>query len=139
MQKRTRTFLGGILLLVVIAAACAFYMVSKPHTNVADDKADVALTAETLYKNYLSNEADADKKYLNKVIEVTGKVGAHTNEANNHFILLKTNEYGGVNCQVMMDDTKAFDTLNKDALVTIKGRCTGFLMDVNLTDCVIIK
>ena len=139
MQKRTKTFLAGILLCVAIVAGYAFYVAGKPHTNVEHFKTDMRTSAEDLYKSYLSNEAEADKKYLNKVLEVTGLVSSFTNEDGKHFLLLKTDDYGGINCELINAGQSQLSSITKNKTVVIKGRCSGFLMDVNLTDCVIIK
>ena len=45
---------------------------------------------------------------------------------------------GGINCQLFAGTKVDPEPRSGDA-VTVKGRCTGFLMDVNLADCVLFK
>ena len=52
---------------------------------------------------------------------------------------LKGSADGGVNCSILKKDLDPGDKFNTGDSVTIKGKCTGFLMDVNLVDCVIKK
>ena len=45
---------------------------------------------------------------------------------------------GGINCQLFAGVKPDPEPKSGD-IVTVKGRCTGFLMDVNLVDCVVRK
>lgn len=140
MRKKRTTFLMGILLLIIIAAGVGLYKFNQQHTNVENDDADAELNAVALYNQYATNETAADSLYLNKVLSVKGEVVSKKHESNNYFIQLKGSETGnGINCQMMMNDTAMLQNINQKQLITIKGRCSGFLADVNLVDCVITK
>ena len=87
---------------------------------------------------YQNDEATANKKYLNKVIEVTGNIADIQNVNGSQIILLSTkDEMGGVNCQLSNSEKDKDITLKKSTTITIKGRCSGYLMDVNLVDCIL--
>ena len=140
MQKRTITFLAGILLLVLIAAGTALYKFNLKHESVAKDRADLSISADKLYDQYSSNEVFADSVYMNKVMIVHGKVLYNKHQNNTYFIQLKANESGnGINCQMMMEDTAALNVVQANQPINIKGKCSGFLADVNLVDCVITQ
>ncbi len=137
MQKRKAIFLSGLVLLLVVMAAFAFYFINKPHTNVEGITADVVINAENLYSEYSANEVEADKKYLNRVIKVTGRVGAITNSNHHYNITLNTKGLGGINCEMMMKDTNSLLKIKENMIAVVKGRCIGFLADVDLVDCVL--
>lgn len=89
MQKRKATFWGSIALLVIITAG-AFYLINKLHTNVESRKTNKIKSSENLYTQYEINEVEANKKYLNKVVEVTGEVAAIGINNHQYYIILKT-------------------------------------------------
>ncbi|HEY4935626.1 MAG TPA: hypothetical protein VII44_03555, partial [Puia sp.] len=79
---RKRYFFGiGILLLIL--AAWGIYKVTLPHHNAAGEQAVATLSATNLYKEFLTSENIADKKWVGKVIEVTGNIST-VNESGNY-------------------------------------------------------
>jgi hypothetical protein len=136
MQKK-RTLIGiGILLLLLIAAGWAWRQFNKPHGSAAGESADVTINADTLYHQYQSDEHVADQRYMGKVIAVTGRLTEVQHSGNSVIWILSTQSGGGgINCQLFAG-TKVDPEPKTGDQVTLKGRCTGFLMDVNLADCV---
>ena len=130
MQKKQLFFAGVILFL--IAAGWGYYQYQKPRAGAANVTAAFKLSSEQLYKEYSTNETAADEKYSNKILEVTGPVAdvQITPQATN--VLLAATATGGVNCSIMNGETR----ITKGERITVKGRCTGFLMDVSLVDAV---
>jgi len=138
MRKRTTLWIG-IPLLLLAAFAWAYHLYVKPHQSAAGETADFNIDADSLYKQYQSNEHAADVKYLGKVIEVTGTLTEiQRNGKAEVWILSQQQGGGGINCQLFAGTTESPEPKSGDR-VTIKGRCTGFLMDVNLADCVLRK
>jgi hypothetical protein len=114
-----------------------FYLYNKPHTGVNNIKPDITIQADDLYKQYNENESAANKKFLNKVIAVMGNVDEIDKTDSTYIILLKKNtDMGGISCNLFNAKNA---TVQRGKTITVKGRCTGFLMDVALTDCVIEK
>jgi hypothetical protein len=115
------------------------YRVYKPHGNVSGEQAAGSLSARDLYLDFQHDENIANKKWLGKVIEVSGIVSA-VNESPGYVSLnLKAVADGGVNCSISKKDLSPDERFKTGDSLTIKGKCTGFLMDVNLVDCVISK
>ncbi len=138
-QKRKNIIFFGLALFLIVMAAFIFYFINKPHTNVEGIKANVVISAENLYNQYSDNEVEADKRYQNKVVEVTGEVAAITKSNHHYIITLKAKESGGINCEMMVKDTNTLLKIKKNTVAVVKGRCIGFLADVNLVDCVMAK
>ena len=139
MLKKRTILWGGILLLLLIAAAWAYHVVLRPHQSAAGETADFSISADSLYQQYRANEHSADQKYLNKVIEVTGKLAEIQHSGTSEIWILSPHAGGGgINCQLFAG-TKIDPEPKSGEAVTLKGRCTGFLMDVNLADCVLHK
>jgi hypothetical protein len=129
----------GIGLILICAAGWGIYKVTKPHQNVEGEQAVATLTAENLYHQFVSTENIANKKWIGKVIEITGIISS-VNETGNYIsVNLAASPEGGINCSVLKSEMEMPDMLKKGNPIVIKGKCTGFLMDVNMVDCVIKK
>jgi hypothetical protein len=137
-KKRTILWVGiPLLLLFGIAWGCHLYF--KPHRSAGGESADVTIEADSLYHLYQTDEHASDQKFLGKVIEVSGKLSEIQHSGNSEVWILSTQPGGGgINCQLFAG-TKIDPEPKTGDMVTIKGRCTGFLMDVNLADCVLRK
>lgn len=134
MKKRTILWIG-IPLLLLLAFAWAYHLYVKPHQSAAGETADFTVDADSLYSQYQSNEHAADAKYLGKVIEVCGKLSDIQHSGKAEVWILSQQGGGGINCQLFAG-VKADPEPKPGDIVTVKGRCTGYLMDVNLVDCV---
>jgi hypothetical protein len=137
---KTKTILWvGIPLLLLFAFAWAYHLYVKPHQSAAGESADFTIDADSLYQQYQTNEHLADQKYLGKVIEVSGKLSEIQRSGSTEIVILSPQAGGGgINCQLFAG-TKPDPEPKSGDPVTVKGRCTGFLMDVNLADCVLRK
>jgi hypothetical protein len=131
-------FFGAGILLICLAG-WGIYKVYKPHGNVGSDEAVISIHAATLYNEFQTKEAQANKKWLGKVIEVTGTITSINESGNYVSVNLGGGPEGGVDCSVLKKDLQPALNLAKGDTVIVKGKCTGFLMDVNLVDCVIKK
>ncbi len=135
---KKRNLLTGIVLLILFAIIVIFLKINKTHVNVASEKTDIQISAEKLYADFNNDENKANLLYLDKVIEVTGVIASVTKQSSQYIILLNKTSSGGINC-LMMDDSNEIALLKPTGDITIKGKCAGFLMDVNLIDCVLLK
>ena len=136
-MRKKRTILWiGIPLLLLLIAGWAWHLYDKPHQSAAGESTDVSINADTLYHQYQADEHNADQKYMGKVISVTGRLTEIQHNGNSTIWILSTQPGGGgINCQ-LFGGTKVDPEPKTGDAVTLKGRCTGFLMDVNLADCV---
>jgi hypothetical protein len=126
-----------LLLIVAIGGAVGFYMFNKKVPTLESAQADYSLTANDLFDAYDQDEAAAEQKYANKVIEVSGVVeAAKLNDSIPSLILAAENAMaGGVNCAF----SESLEGINPGDSVVVKGRCQGYLMSVILNNCTLIK
>jgi hypothetical protein len=136
MRKR---YLFGIGLLLLLLVAWGIYKVNLPHRNAAGEQTVASLSATNLYNEFLNVENVANKKWIGKVIEVSGTIASVSESGNYISINLRASADGGVNCSILKKDLDTGAKFNTGDSITIKGKCTGFLMDVNLVDCVVKK
>lgn len=128
----------AVLLVFVIAVLVGFIMYNKPHTNVATTKASIETTAVSILNDFETNEVEANTKYLEQIVEVTGVITDITENKGKGIVALKSETaMGTVMCYLSETETNKLENLKLDMSVSIKGICTGYLMDVVLVKCVI--
>ena len=96
------------------------------------------MTSIDLQKAFETDEAGSSAKYINKIIEVTGEI-ASVKPGEKSFInvsLRTGSDLSSVICTFPASDTTFFKTGNQ---ITVRGICSGFLMDVLLNNCAIIE
>jgi tRNA_anti-like len=126
-----------LLITLAVGTYVYFFQWNKPHRQVQAEVASVKTDADALLEAYTQSEEKANQKYLNKVIQVKGKVGEITeNQSKQTVIFLQTQDpMSAISCTFQTKPTqspKAGDDL------TIKGLCTGFTTDVVLIQCSIL-
>lgn len=133
-----KRYIKYVLLLALIGMGIGFYLYNKPHQNMQRAKVDMALTASELFSAFEANEEAANAQYLDKVVQVEGVIQDINQDENGQFSL--TLESGsdmfGVICQFDEQSEHQADHLKMGQKVTLKGICTGMLMDVVLVRCV---
>ncbi len=134
-----KKYLFGIGIILLLMAVWGIYRITLPHRNTSGEQAVAELSAMNLYNEFLYSENIANKKWVGKVIEVSGNISSVSESGNYISLNLKGSADGGVNCSILKKDLDPGDKFNAGDSITIKGKCTGFLMDVNLVDCVIKK
>lgn len=105
--------------------------------SIYDEEPDFRKTASELYEEFENNEKAALKKYTDKIILVEGRVSKSVETGEGATLILSSGGMGGVNCS--MGEWPRGNLAIEGDLVRIKGRCTGFLMDVLLKDCRMIE
>jgi hypothetical protein len=129
-RKKTAIVIAGLLLAVSAGIYLYYGVVFKEARNIESEMPDFSIAATKLLNDYNSNPEKADSLYLNKTIEITGKV---TKETDSVVILENT-----VFC--------LFTQKTKDRLinskVTVKGKCIGYdelFQEVKIDQCTINK
>lgn len=133
-----KKYLKFFLLLVAIGGAFGYYTYHKPHQNMNKAAAQIQLSATQLFSDYEVDEATANKKYLDKIMEVSGKIKeVSTDDKGMTTLTLESgNDMFGIICQ--MDNLTKHNRTNfkEGEKINLKGICTGVLMDVVLVRCV---
>jgi len=136
MKRKGKIILTIILMLVFAAVGYGLYVWYKPQRDVKDEKA-IVVTASTIYDSYSADEKKANELYLNKAIQVSGKVSkVLKNQNGNTVVYLETSDpVFGVNC-TFKEDPGPIET---GTTIAFKGICTGYLSDVIINQGIIVK
>ena len=125
-------------LLAVIGIGIGVMMYNKPHQNIESAKTDISIAATELFADYEQDEAASNTRFLDKMIEVKGKVmEVKEREDGNIGVTLEGGGMMfGVICELdhMTQHKRTEFAVGEE--VTFKGICTGLLMDVVLVRCV---
>lgn len=139
MRKSVKTALVTVILLGLTGLGIGLYLYNKQDRNLQKEKPDFKITSIDLQNAFEENEAASIARYVNKIIEVTGTIeSVKAGEGNITSVILKTGSaLSSVICTLSSKADPA--DLVPGNEVVIRGECSGFLMDVLLNNCVIIK
>lgn len=104
---------------------------------LTDVKSDITISANELLAAFQTDETNANTKYNDKVVEVSGEVQETTNDGGKTIVRLNAGDaMAGVTCELDDKATHKRTEFKQGDQVTFKCTCSGFLMDVVLNRCV---
>jgi hypothetical protein len=123
-----------IVAAVLIGGLIAYNMYNKSHVETKDATSDIVISPKELLDAYELDEAAADAKYLDKIIEVKGTVKAINQVDKGGSLTLDTgNDMSSIICE--FESVDAYANVKAGDQVTVKGFCSGKLMDIVLVRC----
>jgi hypothetical protein len=138
-----KTYIKVALFIVFFIALAgiltALYYYNLKSADLAKVKPDFILTASELQQAFEKDEASASSKYVNKILELTGKIVSVKPAENNVVsIALETgNELSSViGTFPGISDPSVFRAGEE---ITFRGECSGYLMDVLLNNCALVN
>jgi hypothetical protein len=135
MSKKLRYIIAFLILALIAAFIIWKYTFRKSDVSTESKRPDYKMEASGLLQEFETNETTANSLYLDKIVVVTGTIASVTEDSVGISVYLKEQDaMSGVICS--FDKT----ALNKSAVdtgltVSIKGICTGYLMDVVMNRC----
>lgn len=141
MKRLLKTIIIIIGVIVVLLIGAYLYIRFMPEKSVNNINPDYTLTVSSLASEYESAPDASDKKYIDRVVEVSGTISEITTDQNSStvFILRNNENQTGVLCTLAESETQKAKHYKTGDQATIKGTCTGMLFEVVLNKCVIIK
>ena len=139
MKTILKILLGVVLLFILAGIGNGIYLFTKQHKNLARARPDFVISAVDLQKAFEDNEASATAKYVNKILEIEGEVeSVKAGEANTLNVTIKSgSDLSSVICT--FPSVTDQDKFSAGSRVTVRGECSGFLMDVLMNNCVLVK
>lgn len=136
MKGKGFKILLGLLLVIISLLLISIYFYNKPHIDVQKSEADYVLTAQNLIKEYQENEAVTNEKYSENIILVKGKVFEVSTLKGNSVITLKDDDSeSSIICHLLPGENGKAMKLKEGQEISIKGICTGYLLDVIMVRC----
>ena len=139
--KRKMKIIVTLIFAIAAIAIYGYYSWNRTLTLATNQKPDLIVSATVLCEEFVSSEAEANKKYLGKILKVNGFIVLVTNIGDSVLTVnLGTQDaLSSVSCELdnrlkpMLSNYKVGDSL------TIVGTCTGYLADVEISNAAIIS
>ena len=140
MQEHNKTNIMKRLLIIILLSVSlgliAYYNWNRKTTSLQNANPEYSIASSQLFLTFEQDEVAANKQFLNKVLEVKGKVKEVHKESNGDYVItLEGSELFGVICR-MESGYKIDDPALTGKNLALKGLCTGMLMDVVMVQCV---
>lgn len=137
---KLKTIFPILLPLLVLGAIIAVYYIKQPQ-SIKNRKVDYQMSSLALNKEFLRNDSIANKKYSDKVIELSGSI-ANVRKSDAHGLIITLDDVMmGIKC--VMDTTVKSLPVGAEigSSVVIKGVCIGFdpLVGLMINQCIINK
>lgn len=126
-----------LIALIVILAITGLVFFNLPGATTKNKDAAFSINASEVLSAFQSNEKKANKTYMGKVITVKGKVkGLEKDKKGSEVVLLDTgDDMANILCTFESDP----GGISIGQEISVKGMCNGYLMDVVLNRCNIVK
>ncbi len=125
-----KKFIIAIVAIIVLVLLLFNYMY-KSHRDISTEKVSFSVSVSDIYKSFKVDEKSANKRYLDKTIEIYGKI---TN-------IDLTNKIITVDEKLLARFTKTIPVnLKTQNSITLKGRLTGYddlLEEIQMDQCTI--
>lgn len=127
-NRYLRVIISAVIVTGLIALAYGLFLYFEPVAAVSGQKTDLQLTDEQLLSDFEKNDQQAELKYKNKVLEITGTITkVECDSAHCKILFDKKGKYIVVNSCVdkIRDQVRL---LKQNQSVTVKGIYTGFVI-----------
>ena len=141
MKPLTRNILWTAASLGLIAVLIGLYMFNKKAPDLSKVKPDYVLSFSELTDEFSMDEGAATAKYVDKVLEVRGPVlstGAGT-DSTFSVTLGEAGQMIGVICTFRQTGGSKPPDIKEGTEITVRGVCSGMLMDILLNNCVPVE
>ncbi len=139
-RKNKKLILAAFVIVLGLATWYAYNEYTRKPLTSAQKDVDFTLSAEALMTDFNNNEKNATDKYLNKNIEITGKISSISKNKNRYDITFETSDpMSAVTIQLIPDENSNATKIKEGDEITARGFCNGKLSDIELNKGVIIK
>jgi len=139
MNRKQIFLIAGSILAIIILIIVVKWIFQPASKSVQKKEAEFMFGASALVNEFIIDEQMANSLYLDKIIQVNGTIDNITDDGSVVVVSLKDPESSsGVLCSF----DKSSLSVEKLALgntLTVKGICTGYLLDVVLTKCALVE
>ncbi|HJX71563.1 MAG TPA: hypothetical protein VJ346_06415 [Bacteroidales bacterium] len=139
MSRKGLIIILAIFLAVFGAILIYLWVFKKTDLSVNLKKADFKISAGELLQSFENDEESANTTFVNKVIIVTGLVDDVSEDSSIITVYLKDKDaISGVLCS-FDKSVMSVNKISKGKEISIKGICSGYLLDVVLNKCSLME
>lgn len=121
----------AVLLIVAAATIYIYKEYNRTNTNIANEASAFSVDATALIKAFTDNDSIASRKFVGKIITVTGLVKNLNKDERGYYtiILGDTTFLSSVRCSVDSMYTNLAASVKPGTRIKVKGNCTGYQED----------
>jgi hypothetical protein len=136
--KKYRFFVLAMFLIAVMAGIYEYREYNRGLPDTHHLKPDFKIEASDFVGKFESNEPQANALYTDKAISVHGVISSiQATDTSATVFLNDGSSVTSVMCQFGKGNNEQISKLKKGEVITIKGICSGYLMDVVMVRCVV--
>src|SRR5688572_1136880 len=123
-----KRILLAVLLIVIAATIYLYQEYNRTNVNISRAEPLFTVSANQLIMAFSGNDSVASKKYVGKIISVTGMVKNIDRDDQGHFTLSlgDTSSTSSVRCSVDSMYSSRAASLKRGMSILVKGNCTGY-------------
>jgi len=141
-QVSSKKNIAVITVSIGLVVAAYFYKeYQRMPADITGAQPVVKLTVAAIVDQYEQDESKANQQYLGKTIQVAGPITEIINQQDTliNVIMGDVNSLHKVSCLLDIRHSNTLKKYTNGQPITIKGICTGFLVDVELNRSVIVE
>ncbi len=128
------------MLIILTGAVVMLREYFRTPSGMTELKPDWMGTGAELARQFRDDEQQANSRFLGRILEVKGIVDNVSSEGDSIFnVMLGFGETGNVSCTMNPSQNGEVRKLRPGDTVSVRGECAGFLADVELNRCELIK
>ena len=140
MNKFIKYLLYALVAIALLGTIAWFAFLNVPKASSQGKTAEFTVPATELFQAFEANEEASNAKYIGKIIDVSGTIEEiTTDEQDAPVVLLAGGDFGGVLCTLEGSQKEKIKTKKFGDQITIKGVCTGMLMEVVVNKGIIVE
>jgi tRNA_anti-like len=141
MSKRKQYIFIGIIAIIAIVGGYGYKEFNRKAVDLYNVQAQEIISSDSLIAAYEFDEVKANSKFLGKTLLVSGVIAEINNQQDSllNIFLGTEKDMHKVSCLLDNNQLENIKKITVGNQISIKGICTGFLADVELNRCVILK
>lgn len=124
---------------IVVASMYLYRQYNRKPADLLHTKPAFIVKASNLINEFETDEVAANKKFLGKTIQVNGVLTSVDYNVDTLINIILGDGIHRVSCQLDKRHSAGIEKFQEMHTISVKGICTGYLMDVELNRCVIVN
>jgi hypothetical protein len=138
MGEKKKLGCGSIFLIVLVGYFIInSYVLKNNRSEVENSIPEISISAADLVAAYDANEVNANYNYKDKILRVRGTVRNIGEGVGGVYVTIGDTIFKTVHCSFQDSQKGAIANMSEGQEITVKGRCTGKMMDPILNDCIL--
>lgn len=117
----------GFIAITLLGIYTWFFVYNKQHKDIEAAQVDFTISTEQLISEFETQKDSAQKKYNEKVLDLSGKVLEILGDDSLSSIVLQGNTNYTIICEVLNKYNSEVTSLKKDDAIHVKGLYIGFM------------